>query len=49
MKQTEKQTFCPNKISSYFRAEWLTLSFVTISGLIYNVGLLAAPRSEERR
>ena len=43
MKQTGKQTFCPNKISSYFRAEWLTLSFVTISGLIYNVGLLAAP------
>ncbi len=43
MKQAEKQTFCPNKISSYFRAEWLTLSFVTISGLIYNVGLLAAP------
>ncbi len=48
MKQAEKQTFCPNKISSYFRAEWLTLSFVTISGLIYNVGLLAAPWFEGR-
>ena len=48
MKQTGKQTFCPNKISSYFRAEWLTLSFVTISGLIYNVGLLAAPWFEGR-
>ena len=48
MKQKEKQTFCPNKISSYFRAEWLTLSFVTISGLIYNVGLLAAPWFEGR-
>ena len=48
MKQTEKQTFHPNKISSYFRAEWLTLSFVTISGLIYNVGLLAAPWFEGR-
>ena len=48
MKQKEKQTFCPNKISSYFRAEWLTLSFVTISGLIYNVGLLASPWFEGR-
>lgn len=39
----DKQNFCPNKISSYFRAEWLPLTFVTLSGLFYNVGLLAAP------
>ena len=37
----DKQNFCPNKISSYFRAEWLSLTFVTLSGLFYNVGLLS--------
>ena len=44
----DKQNFCPNKISSYFRAEWLSLTFVTLSGLFYNVGLLAAPWFEGR-
>ena len=44
----DKQNFCPNKISSYFRAEWLPLTFVTLSGLFYNVGLLAAPWFEGR-
>ena len=39
----DKQNFCPNKISAYFRAEWLSLTFVTLSGLFYNVGLLATP------
>ncbi len=36
----------PDKISSYFREEWFSLSIVTISGLIYNVGLLATPYFE---
>ena len=31
---------------SYFKAEWLVLLIVTISGLIYNVGLLAGPYFE---
>ena len=44
----DKQNFCPNKVSSYFRAEWLSLTFVTLSGLFYNVGLLATPWFEGR-
>ena len=44
----DKQNFCPNKISSYFRAEWLSLTFVTLSGLFYNVSLLATPWFEGR-
>ena len=33
----------PQKISFYFRSEWRLLLIVTISGLIYNFGLLAGP------
>ena len=33
----------PNRIFDYFRREWLVLLLVTISGLVYNVGLLAGP------
>ncbi len=38
----------PDRIGAYFRAEWLPLTFVTASGLLYNVGLLAAPWFEGR-
>ena len=38
-----KKTFRPDKIGSYFRLEWLSLTFVTLSGLFYNVGQLATP------
>ena len=38
----------PDRIGSYFRVEWLPLAFVTLSGLIYNVGLLAGPWFEGR-
>ena len=38
----------PDRIGSYFRAEWLPLAFVTVSGLIYNIGLLASPWFEGR-
>ncbi len=41
-------SFRPDRIGSYFRAEWLTLTLVTISGLIYNLGLLAGPWFEGR-
>ena len=41
-------SFCPDRIGSYFRAEWLTLTLVSISGLIYNLGLLAGPWFEGR-
>ena len=40
--KTEK-TVCPDRIGSYFRAEWLSLTFVTLAGLVYNIGLLATP------
>ncbi len=33
---------------SYFGTEWLPLALVTVSGLIYNIGLLAAPWFEGR-
>ena len=42
------RTFRPDRIGSYFRAEWLPLALVTVSGLIYNVGLLATPWFEGR-
>lgn len=42
------KTFCPDRILSYFRVEWAALTAVTVSGLIYNVGLLAAPWFEGR-
>lgn len=38
--------FEPDKIKSYFKVEWFTLLIVTISGLIYNIGLLAGPYFE---
>ena len=41
-------SFRPDHIGSYFLAEWLTLTLVTISGLIYNLGLLAGPWFEGR-
>ena len=46
MKRTD--SFRPDRISSYFRMEWLPLTFVTLSGLVYNVGLLAGPWFEGR-
>lgn len=44
----EKKAFYPDKIGSYFRMEWLSLTFVTLSGIFYNVGLLASPWFEGR-
>jgi ATP-binding cassette, subfamily B, multidrug efflux pump len=43
MHQERRHTFIPDRIGSYFRLEWVPLTFVTVSGLIYNVGLLAGP------
>lgn len=36
-------SFHPDRIRDYFRLEWLPLTFVTVTGLIYNLGLLAGP------
>ena len=37
------KTFQPGRVKDYFLAEWKVLLFVTASGLIYNIGLLAGP------
>ena len=37
------ETFRPNRVLSYFQEEWKILFLVTVSGLIYNLGLLAGP------
>ena len=42
------KTFRPDRVLSYFKAEWLPLVFVTLSGLVYNIGLLATPWFEGR-
>ncbi len=39
----EKKNFRPDKIMAYFRAEWKVLALITVSGLIYNLGLMAGP------
>ena len=36
-------SFRPNRVGSYFKAEWAVLLAVTVSGLLYNLGLLAGP------
>jgi len=41
-------SFRPDRIRSYFRMEWLPLAFITFSGLVYNLGLLAGPWFEGR-
>ena len=35
-----KADFRPDRVGAYFRAEWAALLAVTVSGLIYNIGLL---------
>ena len=44
----DSQNFRTDRVLSYFKAEWKVLLAVTISGLIYNVGLLAGPWFEGR-
>ena len=38
----------PDRLTGYFNTEWKALLLVTVSGLIYNVGLMAAPWFEGR-
>ena len=42
------KNFRPDRIGAYFHIEWLPLALVTVSGLIYNIGLLATPWFEGR-
>lgn len=48
MAQKHKRAFRPDNMNAYFRQEWLPLTFITLSGLLYNVGLLAGPWFEGR-
>ena len=48
MAQKHKRAFRPDSMNAYFRQEWLPLTFITLSGLLYNVGLLAGPWFEGR-
>ena len=36
-------SFQPDRVLSYYKEEWKVLMVVTVSGLIYNMGLLAGP------
>lgn len=38
-----KNKFQSDKMTAYFRIEWKVLLVVTITGIIYNIGLLATP------
>ena len=48
MRIKQKHAFQPDSIAAYFRLEWLPLTLITLSGLAYNVGLLAGPWFEGR-
>ena len=37
------KTFAADRIISYFKEEWTVLFIITVSGLIYNLGLLFGP------
>ena len=43
MSKNKEGVFQSDRILSYFRVEWKVLFAVTVSGLIYNLGLLAGP------
>ena len=38
-----KHNLPPDRIGTYFRLEWLPLALITVTGIIYNLGLLAGP------
>ena len=43
MEEKQNTKFQPDRVLSYFKEQWKVLLVVTISGLIYNIGLLAGP------
>lgn len=43
LKSKERKNFQPDRVLSYFREEWKVLVVIAVSGLIYNLGLLAGP------
>ena len=42
-KEKNEDAFQPDRVLSYFKMEWKVLLLVTVSGLIYNLGLLTGP------
>lgn len=42
----ERMITKPDQLGSYFKMEWVSLLFVTASGLFYNVGMIAGPYFE---
>ena len=42
------KAFHPDRVQDYFLAEWKVLLIVTVTGLVYNIGLLAGPWFEGR-
>lgn len=48
MSNTGKNNIMTDRVSYYFKSQWNILLIITISGLIYNIGLLAGPWFEGR-
>ena len=48
MSNTGKNNIMTDRVSYYFKSQWHILLTITISGLIYNLGLLAGPWFEGR-
>ena len=48
MSNTGKNNIMTDRVSYYFKSQWHILLIITISGLIYNLGLLAGPWFEGR-
>ena len=48
MSNKYKNSHMTDHVSYYFKSEWHILLIITISGLIYNIGLLAGPWFEGR-
>ena len=48
MSNAEKNNIMTDRVSYYFKSQWHILLIITISGLIYNLGLLAGPWFEGR-
>ena len=42
-KKNANKKFAADRILSYFKEEWKVLLIITVSGLIYNFGLLLGP------
>ena len=38
-----KRQLPPDRVGSYFRAESGVLAVITVTGLLYNIGLVAGP------